>query len=107
DPRLALRVTRAVIDDRLPGRRTPGAGQTHIFLTDGIAIDLAPARHHHHLGEQTVADIAGTALAAERGAVAGHRERALALGVQGVAATAARRNQKVAVAAGVGGDVGN
>ncbi|MCY1342263.1 hypothetical protein D9M68_271800 [compost metagenome] len=105
DPGFAVRVARLVVDHRLAGGRAAGGGQAHFFLGEGVAVGAALLRHHHHLGEQAVADVAGGALAAEGRSLAADGEGAFALGVKGVAAAVAGRDEEVAVAADVGGDV--
>ncbi|MNX53456.1 hypothetical protein D3C86_841520 [compost metagenome] len=105
NPRLALRVACLVIDDRLTGRRAPGAGQTHFFFGDGVAVVAAALGHHRHLAEQTVGIVAGRALATERCATAAHHERTFALGIQGVGTAGAGGDQSVGVAPGIGRNV--
>ncbi|MCY1281966.1 hypothetical protein D9M70_307880 [compost metagenome] len=105
DPRLAVRVARLVVDHRLAGGGAAGGGQAHLFLGEGVAVGAAFLRQHHHLGEQAVADVAGTAFATEAGGRVADGEGAFALGVEGVAAAAARQHHVIAVAADVAGDI--
>ncbi|MNF70364.1 hypothetical protein D3C84_522720 [compost metagenome] len=105
DPRLALRVARLVIDYRLTGRCAPGSGQAHLFFGEGVAVTATALGHHRHLAEQTIGVVAGRAFATEGRATAAHRERAFALGVQGVRAARTGGDQAVGVASGIGRDV--
>ncbi|MCY1285434.1 hypothetical protein D9M70_343700 [compost metagenome] len=107
EPRLAVRVARLVVDDRLAGRGAPAGGQAHFFLGQRVAVGAAALGQHDHLAEQAIADVARRALAAEGGPVAGGGEGALALGVEAVAAAFARGQQRAVVAADIAGDVGN
>ncbi|MNZ24461.1 hypothetical protein D3C78_416090 [compost metagenome] len=104
-PRLNLWVAGLVVDHGLAGGGTAGTGQAHFLFGQGVSIGAPTFGHHHHLAEQAIGDVAGVALAAERGTLAGGGERAFALGVEGVAAGSARGDQEVAIAAGVGGNV--
>lgn len=107
DPRLSLRVSGLVIDDRLAGGGTAGGGQAHFFFGQGVAEGSPTFGDDHHLAKQAIGDVTCPTLAAKSSALAGGSKGPLALGVQGVAAGVARRHQEVAIAAGVGGDIAN
>ncbi|MNH07089.1 hypothetical protein D3C79_664720 [compost metagenome] len=107
DPRLSLRVSGLVIDDRLAGGGTAGGGQAHFFFGQGVAEGSPTFGDDHHLAKQAIGDVTCPTLAAKSSALTGGSKGPLALGVQGVAAGVAGRYQEVAIAAGVGGDIAN
>ncbi|MNM15728.1 hypothetical protein D3C81_259550 [compost metagenome] len=107
DPRFTLRVAGLVIDDRLAGRGAAGGAQAHFFFGQGVAVSTGIFWQHHHLTEQAVGDVTGSAFTAERGALAGRGERAFALGIQGIGTAGAWSDQEVAIAPGIGGNVAN
>ncbi len=107
DPGLHLRVAGFVVDHRLAGGGTAGGGQAHFFFGEGIAVGAAEFWHHHYLAEQAVGNVARSALAAECGGLAGSGKSAFAFGVQGIAAGAAWADEEVAIAPGVGRNIGD
>ncbi len=102
-----LRVAGFVVDHRLAGGGTAGRGQAHFFFGEGVAVGAAQLGYHHHLTEQAIGNIACRAFAAKRGGLAGGGKCPFALGIQGIAAGAAGAGEEVAVAPGIGGDVGD
>ncbi|MNZ14520.1 hypothetical protein D3C78_314460 [compost metagenome] len=107
DPGFLLRVARLVVDDRLASGGAAAAAQAHFFFGEGIAEGAPTFGQHHDLAEQAVGDVAGSAFTAEGRALAGGGKRAFAFGIQGVGAAGAGGDQEVAIAPGVGGDVGD
>lgn len=107
DPWFYLRVTRFVVDHRLAGGSTASGGQAHFFFGEGVAVGAAKLGHHHHLAEQAIGNVARRAFTAKRGGFAGSGKGTFALGIQGVAAGAAGADEEVAIAPGVGRNVGD
>ena len=100
-PRIALRVARLVIDDRMTGRRAPRRRQTHFFFSQRVAVSAAALRHHDHLTEQAIGNVTRRALTTEGGATAADGKRAFTFGIQRIGTAGTRHHQAIGVAAGV------